>query len=352
MKAKILYKLFPLMGLIILFSCGGKKQDANVETPAGDTKMETPTGEKDAVKVRTAIAAFRNVEQTASYTANVQAEVINKITPAIPGRIEKIFVEIGDRVQAGQILVQMESSNLQQQRTQLANLQRDYDRYIELQKVGGIAQQQVDQIKTQIDVLKAAIQNIEDNTQLKSPITGIITARNYDNGDVFAQLPILTVQQLNPLKAIIYVSESYFTKVKVGMTVKINLDVYENENFTGKVSLIYPTIDAATHTFGAEVAIHNGNLKVRPGMFGRVTLNLGVKKSIVVPDAAVQKQAGANDKYVFIVKNGVARYSKVELGQRLEDNYEILSGISDGDVVVTAGQSRLIDGTPVEIINN
>jgi RND family efflux transporter MFP subunit len=340
------------MGLIVLFSCGEKKQEANAEATTNDAKAKNTSIKKDTVKIKTAIAEFRNVEQTASYTANVQADVINKITPAMPGRIEKIFVEIGDRVRAGQVLVQMESSNLQQQIAQLANLQRDYDRYEELLKVGGIAQQQVDQIKTQIDVLKAAIKNIEDNTQLKSPINGVITARSYDNGDVFGQLPILTVQQLNPLKAIIYVSESYFTKVKVGMTVKINLDVYENEDFTGKVSLIYPTIDAATHTFGVEAAIDNGNLKVRPGMFGRVTLNFGTVKSIVVPDLAVQKQAGANDKYVFVVENGLARYRKVELGQRLENNYEILSGINDGDIVVTAGQSRLIDGTQVEIIKN
>ena len=135
------------------------------------------------------------------------------------------------------------------------------------------------------------------------------------------------------------------------MPVKINFDVYDNEDFTGRVNLIYPTIDAATHTFGVEVAISNGNLKVRPGMFGRVTLNLGAKESIVVPDAAIQKQPGANDKYVFTVKNGVAEYHKVELGQRLENNYEILSGVNSGDVVVTAGQSRLIDGTNVEIVN-
>jgi RND family efflux transporter MFP subunit len=346
MKTKNLYKLFPLLGLLIMFSCGGEKAETSGET---GTENTTP---KNTVKVNATVAKLQAVEQNATYTANVQADVINKITPAMSGRIEKIFVEIGDRVSAGQVLVQMESSNLQQQRTQLANLQRDYDRYEELLKVGGIAQQQVDQIKTQIDMLKAAIKNIEDNTQLKSPISGIITARSYDNGDVFAQLPILTVQQLNPLKAIIYVSESYFTKIKVGMTVKINLDVYENEDFSGKVSLIYPTIDAAKHTFGVEVAINNGNLKIRPGMFGRVTLNLGVKESVVVPDAAVQKQAGANDKYVFTVENGIAKYHKVELGQRLENNYEILSGIKAGDVVVTAGQSRLIDGTTVEIIKN
>jgi RND family efflux transporter MFP subunit len=246
----------------------------------------------------------------------------------------------------------MESSNLQQQNAQLVNLQRDYERYSELLKVGGIAQQQVDQIKTQIDVLTAAIKNIEDNTQLRSPIDGIVTARNYDNGDVFAQLPILTVEQLNPLKAIVRVSESNFTDVKVGMPAEIKLDVYEDEVFKGKVALIYPTIDAATHTFGVEINIDNWNTRVRPGMYARVSLNFGVKESIVVPDAAVQKQSGANDKYVFVVENGVAKYRKVELGQRLESNYEILSGLNEGDVIVTAGQSRLIDGSSVEIITN
>jgi len=120
MKAKNLYKLLPLMGLIILFSCG-KKKDA---TDNGGNALS-----KDTIKVNTTIARLQAVEQNAVYTASVQADVINKITPAIPGRIEKIYVEIGDHVGKGQVLVQMESSNLQQQGTQLANLQKDYDRY-------------------------------------------------------------------------------------------------------------------------------------------------------------------------------------------------------------------------------
>jgi RND family efflux transporter MFP subunit len=114
--------------------------------------------------------------------------------------------------------------------------------------------------------------------------------------------------------------------------------------------LIYPTIDAGTHTFGVEVTINNSNMRVRPGMYSRVTLNFGTGESIVVPDVAVQKQAGANDKYIYVIEDGVAKYSKVELGQRLGENYEIVSGIKEGDVVVTAGQVRLIDGSPVEII--
>jgi RND family efflux transporter MFP subunit len=314
-------------------------------------KKEADTAAETKVGVKTTVATLQTVDNTATYTANIKADVINQITPAVPGRIVKIYVEVGDRVSRGQLLVQMETSSLQQQTTQLANLEKDYARYSELLAVGGIAQQQVDQVKTQIDVLKAAIKNLQDNTQLRSPISGVVTARNYDNGDVFGQQPIVTIQQLSPLKALINVSESLFSKIKTGLPVDIDLDVYPDEKFTGTVSLIYPTIDANTHTFGVEVAVNNRDMKVRPGMFGRVTLNLGTRESILVPDIAVQKQAGSNDKYVYtVVDDSIAKYNKVELGARLGDLYEITSGISAGDIVVTAGQTRLIDGSKVETV--
>ena len=342
MKTK-LFKWLPLLVLgVLLVSCIGKKQ----ETAATANEEETK------VKVNTTIAQLRPVDELSTYTANVQAEVLNQITPLMPGRIEKIYVNIGDRVSKGQLLVQMESTNLQQQTVQLTNLERDYERYSELLKVGGIAQQTVDQVKTQIDLLKTSMKNVQDNTQLRSPISGVVTARNYDNGNVFAQLPILTVQQLNPLKAVINVSESNFTRVKVGMPVSLKLDVYGDEEFTGRVRLIYPTIDAATHTFGVEVAINNHSNRVRPGMYARVTLKFGVNNRVVIPDAAVQKQTGSNDRYVFAIENGVAKYQKVELGQRLGDHFEIISGVAPGQEVVTAGHTRLIEGTKVEIITN
>lgn len=339
MKAKRLFKLLPFLGLGMLISCGEKKQET--------------TAEEANVKVKTVIAQIQNVDETSTYTATVKAEVVNQITPALAGaRIDKILVEIGDRVSKGQLLVQIDPSTITQQKIQLKALTDDYARYSELLKVGGISQQTVDAVKTQIDILTTAIKTLEDNTTLKSPVDGYITARNYDNGDLFAQKPILTVEQLNPVKAVINVSEAYFARVKRGMPVDITLDVYGDEVFTGKVNLVYPTIDAATHTFGVEIAINNANLRVRPGMYARVTLNFGEKQSIVVPDVAVQKQAGANDKYVFTVSDGKAHFQKVELGQRLDTQYEILSGITPGQEVVTAGQTRLIEGTPVEIITN
>ncbi|MCL1938575.1 MAG: efflux RND transporter periplasmic adaptor subunit [Candidatus Azobacteroides sp.] len=337
------FKLLPLVGLGILISCGQKeKQEAKAQEEAAESK----------VKVNTTIATLQAVDNIVTYTTNVQADIVNQITPALPGRIEKIYVDVGDKVYKDQLLVQMESSNLQQQSAQLANLERDYERYNELLKVGGIAQQTVDQVKTQIDVLKANMKNVQDNTQLRSPINGVVTARNYDNGNVFGQLPILTVQQLSSLKAIINVSESYFTNVKAGMPAEIQLDVYGEEKFMGKVKLIYPTIDATSHTFGVEIAINNSSNRVRPGMYGRVTLNFGVNDHIVIPDAAVQKQVGSNDRYVYVVEKGVSKYYRVELGQRLGDQYEIISGLTAGQEIVTAGQTRLNDGTPVEVMNS
>jgi RND family efflux transporter MFP subunit len=337
MKAKRLFRLFPLLSLGILISCGDKEKTAEEDT---------------TVKVNTTIAQSQSVDETSTYTATVKADVINQITPAIPGRIDRILVEVGAKVRRGQVVARMDPSNLQQQKINLDALQQDYNRYSELLKVGGISQQAVDQIKTQIDVLSTAIRNTQNNTRLISPVNGYVTARNYDNGDVFGQKPILTIEQLNPVKAIINVSESYFTKVKAGMPADINLDVYGDEVFTGKVSLVYPTIDVTSHTFGVEVTINNKELKVRPGMYARVTLNFGVRQSIVIPDVAVQKQAGANDKYVFTVVDGKAHFQKIELGQRLDTNYEILSGITAGQEVITAGQNRLIEGTPLEILKD
>ena len=340
MKTKQFIHLLSLSCLGFLISCGG-----------GDKEQQSEAKEDVAIKVNVQKTSLQPVAETSTYTANVQADVVNKITPTMPGRIEKIYVEIGDKVSKGQLLAQMESSNLQQQQTQLQNLERDYQRYSELLKVGGIAQQQVDQVKTQLDMLRTAIGNLEENTKLRSPINGVVTARNYDNGDVFAQTPILVVEQLNSLKAIVYVSESYFSKMKTGMPVDVKLDVYDDEVFSGKVALIHPTINAATHTFGVEVAIENRSLKVRPGMYSRITFNFGEQQSVVIPDAAVIKQAGSNDRYVFVVENGIARYRKIEPGQRLGDKIEVRSGINSDEIVVTAGQVRLIDGSKVEILN-
>lgn len=312
-------------------------------------KNEKPVEEKPVVKI--AQVFERSVPQEQDFTATVEPEVQNSIAPSVPGRIRRIMVEVGSRVGAGQRLVQMDAVNLSNYQTQINNLRTNYKRISELYAVGGASQQDVDNIKAQLDQAEATMQSMSENTYLTSPISGVVTAKNYNNGDMYSgQMPVLTVMQINPVKLMINVSEMYYTKVKMGMGVDVSFDVFPNERFTGKVNLIYPTIDERTRTFPVEIRLQNNNSRVRPGMFGRVNLNFGATNHVVVPDRAVVKQVGSGSRFVYVYKDGKVSYNEVKLGQRFENEYELISGVPSGSFVVVAGQSKLVDGVSVEVV--
>lgn len=323
--------------LAVIASCSEqKKQTAVVE-------------EKPQVRLET--VNVQPVAQTQEFTATVDADVVNNISPSVVLRIDKILVEVGDRVHAGQLLAEMDRSSLIQSKTQLDNIQLEYDRQLALYEVGGTSKQLLDAQQVQLDVARTSYENLKENTQLISPIDGIVTARNYDNGDMYsAGKPLLTVQKIVPVKLMIHVSEGFYTQVKEGMPVKIHLDVYKDETFTGKVSLVYPTIDAATRTFPVEITLDNKDMRVRPGMFARVTIDFGTERRVVLPDLAVVKQTGSGDRYVYVYNDGKVDFVKVELGRRTDTRYEVLSGVPDGARVVVAGQSRLYDGAEVTVV--
>ena len=331
-------QLATLFALALLVSCSGEK----TKTKGAETT------EKPIVKLAT--VAVRPVEQTREYTATVEAEVKNNIAPSSPVRISQIFVEVGDRVSKGQKLVQMDAANLKQVELQLENQRIEFKRIDELYKVGGVSKSEWDAVKTTLDVRETSYSNLLENTALLSPISGIVTARNYDNGDMFGGAqPILTVQQITPVKLLLNVSELYFTKVRKGASVSVKIDVYGDETFEGNISLIYPTIDVATRTFPVEVRLPNHDMKIRPGMFARVIINFGTENRVVVPDQAVIKQVGSGDRYIYVYNNGKVSYNKIELGQRMGDEYELIAGVEDRVQVVVAGQTRLQDGLEVEV---
>ena len=321
------------------------EEEKKAETTAAETVIEKPT-------VKLATVTSRDVEQIGEFTATVEAEAKNNIAPTAPGRISQIFVEVGDYVRKGQKLVQMDAANLTQLKLQLDNQETEFKRVDELYKVGGASKAEWDAAKTNLDVRKSAYNNLLENTQLVSPLNGVVTARNFDNGDLYTstQMPVLVVEQIAPVKLMVNVSEPNFPKVSKGMPVTVKLDVYEGEAFEGKVSLVYPTIDAATHTFPVEITLANANQRVRPGMFARVTMNFGTKNHVVVPDMAIVKRAGSGDRYVYVYNNGKVSYNKVELGRRIGTEYELISGVDNNSQVVIAGQTRLADGVEVEVI--
>lgn len=324
----------------LLAACGSKPQ-------ATETASTAVAEVKPAVKV--AQVSVRPVDQVRDYVGTVQAEVKNNIAPQAPGRIAKIFVEVGDHVTKGQKLVQMDAANLQQLTLQIENQKVDFARIKELYAVGAVSKAEFDNMKMSLEVAETQYKNIMENTQLLSPIDGIVTARNYDNGDLYAGAAILTVEQIRPVKLMVNVSENYYSKVEKGDKAAITLDALPGETFTATVSLKYPTINASTHTFPVELTLANKDEKVRPGMFARAQINFGTENHVVVPDVAIVKQPGSGERFVYVYNNGKVSYVKVELGQRLNDAYELLGGVADGATVVVAGQGRLTDGIEVRV---
>ncbi len=337
MKRKNVLKFMPLAALFFLASCGG-------ETTKNETQTETVKKNVKVEEVR-----LTPVDQLSTFTATVEANTVNNIAPAMGGRIRSIHVDVGSRVGKGQTVVTMDAANYSQQQTQLATLKRDYERYLELYNVGGISKQQLDQVKAQLDVAQTALNNLGENTRLTSPINGVVTVRNYDPGDMAGGQPILTIENINPVKVIINVSESFYSQVVKGMPAKVQVDALSDEVFEGKVSLIHPTLNPVSHTFPVEIEVNNSDQRLRPGMFSRVTMNFGTNDRPLVPDMAVLKQTGSNDRYVFVEKDGKAVYTKVELGTRIGDKYEIVSGLLVGDHVIVQGNIGLIDGTEVQV---
>ncbi|MBR5105728.1 MAG: efflux RND transporter periplasmic adaptor subunit [Alistipes sp.] len=340
MKKIFVYSMFAVAA-VAMVSCGSKQSETQIEEVEALPKVEVQS------------VASRMVSQEAVFTGTVEADVVNNIAPQQPLRIKEIKVDVGDRVKKGQLLVTLDNSSLVQAKAQLDNAKTEYERTNELYEFGGASKSEWDARRMQYEMLQTAYNNLVENTTLISPISGVVTARNYDKGDMYSGAqPVLVIAQIKPVKIMINVSEPFFAKVKKGMQVFVTLDAYGEEVFKGKISRIYPVINQATHTFQVEVTLPNSNERVRPGMFARVTLPYGKVKNVVIPDQAVQKLLGSGDRFVYIYNpaDSTVRYSKVELGRRMDAEFEVLSGVKSGEAVVTKGHMGITNGSKVEVV--
>ncbi len=324
-------------------ACAGK-------APKEQQQAQTQPQEEVVPFVEVYEAQKREVPQDATYSSSVQAFAINNIVPQTGARIKKINVEVGDFVSAGQILAEMDALNLNQAHLKLVNDSTELARLKGLYEEGGISKSDFEAVELAYNVSKSSYENLKENTILRSPISGVITARNYDKGDMYAMAsPIYVVQQITPVKVLVGISETDYTKVKRGDVVDITADALPGRTFTGKVNRIYPTIDPATHTFTCEVLVSNSDRALRPGMYVKVKVTFAVNESIVIPDAAVMKQQGSGQRSVYIVQpDNTVSMSVVTLGRHFGTEYEILDGIAEGDKVVTKGQSALKNGAAVQ----
>jgi RND family efflux transporter MFP subunit len=227
-----------------------------------------------------------------------------------------------------------------------------------LLQTGSVSQQAYDQTKTQFDVADANVDNLEKNTYIRAPFNGIISGKYFESGEMYSGSPttngkaaIITLVQINPLKAMVNVSEAYYPNLKQGKTVTVSSEIFAEKKISGNITRIYPTIDPSSHTFQIEIAVPNAGEQLKPGMYCSVSIDLGKVDALMIPSQSILKMQGSNERYIFINDNGKAKKVKVLLGQRIDDQVEIISNeIKAGDELVVEGQGRLESGNKLIIV--
>ena len=319
----------------------------------GCGQKETKTEEVKVENVKVQKLETQEINRNVEYSVTLEGYEEVNISPSVQGTIEQIYVEPGAKVSAGTLLARIDQTQLNSAKVQKNTLAVELARAEALLQSGNIAQSVYDQLKAQYDVAVEQEAFLQKNTFVKSPISGVIATKNYENGEMYSPArPILKVSQISVLKAFINIPESYFPQIKEGMSIDVLSDIYPTETFKGKIEIKYPTIDVSTHTFTVKVSIPNSAQKLRPGMFARTTLSLGKVDAIVVPYQAVLKQQGSNERYVFVNRGGESKRISVILGQRFDDMTEIISNeIQKTDELVVVGQARLVDGVKLNVEN-
>lgn len=326
---------------VVLSSCAGNKKDEGQAVVAEQVRNVTVT-----------VTAREQVPQTGIYSSTVQANVVNNIASQTAGRIRTLNVEVGDFVEKGQVLAEMDRTQLDQAALTLKNNETEFERIKALFEEGGVSQSDYETAELSYNVSKSSYDNLLENTVLLAPVSGVITARNYDVGDMYAMSsPIYTLQQITPVKLLVPVSEMDYTNVHQGDKVSLTVDAIPGRTFTGSVVRVYPVIDPTSHTFNVEVHVPNTDRAIRPGMYARVTVTFGVNDSIVLPDTAVLKQQGSGVRTVFVLgDDNTVEPRIVTVGLHFDGRYEILSGLEEGETVVVTGNSSLNGGDKVEVV--
>lgn len=339
----------PQTSLLLLLSAASLSLSTACSS-SSSSKQETAQSTDSTQVVTVDAARLTELDSRQQYTAQLEAKTLNNITAQAGGRVKQILVAVGDRVAAGQVVARMEATQASAAQIQLADAKTNFARMDELYKVGGISKAQWEQAKSALEQAKLSYGNASENTLLRSPISGFVTAKNYDNGDVTSPAqPILVIQQVSPLKVVVNVSEQYYTRLKPGLEASLSVEALGTQSFSGRITKVYPTVDATTHTVGVEIEVPNKDQRLRPGMYARLSLDFGTRQALTISDKAIVRQAGSGIRYVYVLKEGKAVYREVELGELQDGRYEVLGGIEPGEQLIISAPSRLKNGTAVKL---
>ena len=328
--------------------------------------------EEHKTKVEVVIVKRGNLSTFLSLTGTLAPLQEVKITSKIPGRVEKVYVEEGDHVKAGDTLIQIEQEELilgvkqveaalASATTHLDDTKNDYEKMKYLYEERSISAHKWEKIQaglkvaeSQVDQSKAALALARKqlaNATIKSPIDGIITKKFVEQGEVVSPpvmpgKPLLQLMKLDVLKTKVNISEKRINQVHVGQKTRVMVDGLPDKIFSGGISRIAPVVDPQSRTFEVEINILNAGLELKAGMFARVKILLEMCSDVLlVPQEAIVNRE--EHTVIFVTENGIAQERMVTIGLNDGIHAEIISGVKKGEKVIVRGNVGIEKGTKV-----
>ena len=334
---------------LLLGACGQNEQ----ESESTETEEEVV-----AIPVETGAPVRGDIVAVYSGTAPVEAFAEADVIAKVSGEVLQINVEEGADVTQGQVLAQLDGDRLRlelnQSQANLSKLQRDYERNIDLKDKGLISTGDFDKIRYDMEALEASynLAKLElDYTQIRAPISGVISERYIRIGNtISAGEAAFRVTSFDPLVAYLHIPEREYRNIARDQLVSIDIDALQGQRIIAAVTRVSPVVDPRTGTFKITIEISDENRRIKPGMFGRISIVYDQHTNVLqIPRSAIIEENG--EKSVFVVNDGKAVRQIVQTGYSNSGMIEISDGLVDDDQVVTVGQVGLKDGADVTVIN-
>lgn len=345
-----------------LYGTAGGDPTSGLRAPAADQDQGRTgaTGGSPQVRaVAVEVATARAVRTSTDIRAigSLQSDETVQLAPEIAGRVFEIdFIE-GSPVKAGDVLVRLDDAlakaEVKDAEARLSFAEANDERARQLSRTGNVTERSRDEAATNLETARAAVELATtrlDKHLLRAPFDGIVGVRKVSVGAfVPVGTPVVNIEKIDSLKVDFKVPEIHLTAISPGQIVDVTVDAIPGRVFEGKIYAINPQVDVNGRALQVRARIDNKDLLLRPGLFARILIKGAVERDgIVVPEGAILPRAG--DNFVFRVEQGLARQVRVRLGDRSAGQVEISEGLAAGDIVVTAGQQKLRDGTPVESV--
>lgn len=344
-------------GGLWLWLRGGGEEAAGPDAgaPAGG-----PPGGAMQLPVEAAIVRAEPLQASLNTVGTTRADESVILRPEVAGRIVKLPFTEGDRVKQGDVLFALDDSvqraAVAEAEATLVNARLADKRATELGARRLISQSDIDNVRSELGVAQARIASARAQAGkfvIRAPFDGVIGLREVSVGEyVSPGQALVSLVRLDPMEVDFSLPENQLANVKPGQPLRLSVDAYPGETFTGTLAAIDPVIDINSRSAKLRARIDNSDYRLRPGLFARVELDTGEanQTGLMIPEQALLQQG--DERFVYRVVNGKAARTVVQTGLRLPGKIQVVSGLSDGDQVISAGQAKpmMFDGADVMVM--